>query len=230
MQNENMKSSFNRRMSHLDDPLTTEYIKAVENAFDQRWLKKNNNHPLQILWNRQDALATNELYALGKAIYNLTKNHSEWLKTTVKSVKNANAQNAGGYITEILICGSINGINGKVTPAQNSQSGYDLTIRFSDNFHYLISIKNHDKSTHEKSFQAHADKLRDVFIYRMKTLGINGELIINCEDYIEQKDFDLCSNFLQDSNFDADFINHWNSNIFRLYTIKRCSICKNIDI
>lgn len=193
-------NKFNRATEHLGEhagAFAEDCIQAVEDIFEGAWLRKNNGHRLQMLWARRDRLATSELYALGKAIRKLQPKHSMWLDSTARSLKK-NVFDSHGLITEILVCGSISGKgNAVVFPSKKSEPGIDLSVRFSDGFCYVISVKNHDISVHEKAFQRYADCLRETFNLKLRELGTNGKLVVMSDDYINQQDFGLCSDFLR---------------------------------
>ncbi len=193
---------FNRLTDHLGahaGAYADACLQAVEDLFDAAWLRKNKGHRLQTLWARLDPLATNELYALGKAILNLKTKHGKWLESTAKRVKN-NPADSHGLTTEILVCGSFAGKGGaEVSPAKNNEPGIDLVVKFPSSFKYMVSIKNHDISKHEKAFQTLARKVKDAFVTKLKKLGQNGKLMVSCEDYMTDQDFKACLAFVQDT-------------------------------
>lgn len=195
-------SKFNRATDHLGDhagAFANACFQAVEDLFEGAWLRKNKGHRLQILWARHDHLATNELYALGKAIRNLQPKHANWLATTARGLKK-NPADSHGLITEILFCGSTQGHAGaQIYPSKKDEPGVDLVARFPSGFKYLMSVKNHDISIHEKGFQKLAEGLKETFVARLKVLGENGRLYVLCEDYMTVDDFAVCTNFLRDS-------------------------------
>ena len=64
-------------------------IKIIEELFGKKWLNKNKqNHPLKQLWQRQDFLASNELYVIGLGL-NKALQHKEkkWIDNFVKEIK-----------------------------------------------------------------------------------------------------------------------------------------------
>ncbi len=192
---------FNRATTHLGDhagAFADECFQAVEDLFEGAWLRKDKGHRLQTLWARRDHLATNELYALGKAIRNLQPKHEKWLESTARRLKK-NPADSHGLITEILVCGSTRGHGGaEVYPSKKGEPGVDLVVRFPSGFKYVMSVKNHDISIHEKAFQKLADRLNEVFVGKLKTLGENGKLYVVCEDYMTADDFAMCEAFVRD--------------------------------
>jgi hypothetical protein len=66
-------------------------LAALAIAFDEAWLISNNGHPLQLLWQRQDALATNELLNFGDAVERLHQEAPAWLAGQVGLIKTGDA-------------------------------------------------------------------------------------------------------------------------------------------
>lgn len=152
---------------------------------------------MQILWARRDRLATNELYALGKAIKRLQPMHQQWLVSTAETLKKDPAT-SHGYITEILTCGSTQGVGGaEVRPAKKGKPGYDFSIWYPSGFRFLVSVKNHDISVHEKAFVEACDQLRSALIERLAMLGKNGRLVVQCADFMTPEIFLACQNYIK---------------------------------
>ena len=77
-------------------------LAALALAFDETWLKADSGHPLQALWRRQDALATNELLNFGDAMERLHQEAPAWLKGQVRVIKTGDAGQSAGAIFEVL--------------------------------------------------------------------------------------------------------------------------------
>jgi len=58
----------------------------------------DNNHPIQLLWKRNDTLAQIELYSLGNSLRIIKNNDSDWINGKIKRIKNRDI----GAIFEIL--------------------------------------------------------------------------------------------------------------------------------
>ncbi|MEI6002262.1 hypothetical protein H3V53_35610 [Paraburkholderia bengalensis] len=195
-------SKFNRTTAHLGEhagAFADACFQAVEDLFEGAWLRKDKGHRLQTLWARRDILATNELYALGKAIRNLQPKHAKWLESTARRLKK-NPADSHGLITEILVCGSTRGHGGaEVYPSKKDEPGVDLVVRFPSSFKYVMSVKNHDISIHEKAFQKLAEGLKEAFVSKLKKLGENGKLYVVCDDYMSADEFTMCIDFVRGS-------------------------------
>lgn len=72
---------FENRQNVLKRPETEmEHVfECMANHFSHKWIKRKEHHPLQILWNRRDALSTNELYSLGYYMEDLGAIAPKWL-------------------------------------------------------------------------------------------------------------------------------------------------------
>lgn len=202
---ERMMDRFGRITSHLQDEsgeysadFATQCIAAVENLFGQDWLKDKQGqaeHPLQKLWERKDWLATCELFGLGKCITQLTSEHDSWLRQTAQKIKSG-VQNAHGFITEILVCGSLYARDGNVYPAPGNQKGFDFVVNFPSDFKYYISIKSQGMTLHETRFHEFGDRLKAAFAKRLETLGVNGELKLISPVHLEPEAFEFLIKFV----------------------------------
>lgn len=174
------KNKYNRAIDHLVSKNCTEediiyYLECVEQSFGFDWLVEKGNHKLQILWRRRDALSTNELFAIGKAIKFLKNDHESWLKKTISNIKKQ-PEGAHGFITEIILASSITAEKSKTNPAPANKPGYDISINGENGQNILISVKNHDISKHYKDFLKHCEKIREKFIMIINTLKISARL------------------------------------------------------
>lgn len=193
---------FGRDTSHLEGPshgkpagYATDCLEAVERLFGKEWLEQPDGHRLQRLWERRDWLATCELFGLGKSIQNLLPKHEGWLQNTAKKIRSG-IENAHGFITEILICGSIGVREGEVYPAPGNQKGFDLVVDFASGFKYYISIKSQGMAAHEAEFHNLSDRLKEAFVKRLDHLGLNGELYIESNQYIKPSTLEFLIDFV----------------------------------
>lgn len=53
----------------------------------EKWLNKNQDHPLCKLWKRQDVEATNELFTLAYALDIMNKIDPNWVKHQINQIK-----------------------------------------------------------------------------------------------------------------------------------------------
>lgn len=162
--------AFNRSVAHLiSEKMQKETIKAyfqsVEDLFNADYLNSEKAlGPLPILWKRLDAVATNELFALGRAIHMLQSQNkvhlNEWL-TSVASTAKKHAKNHGkseGFIREIIYCGSIFNTSGEIFPGQKAQQAFDVAIK-TPNTNFVISLKKYGKSDKHKEFELYCQEL-----------------------------------------------------------------------
>lgn len=200
-----MIDRFGRDTSHLRDSegeyppeFAIDCIAAVEELFGKNWLEGAEGqlgHRLQKLWERKDWLSTCELFGLGKCILLLTPKHKTWLNQTAKKIKSA-VENAHGFITEILTCGSIKASKGEVYPAPGNQKGYDFVVDFPSDFKYYISIKSQGVASHELTFHELGDRLKEAFSQRLDFLGIDGELYLESAEHIGVDVFEYLIKFV----------------------------------
>ncbi|WP_233963648.1 hypothetical protein [Pectobacterium versatile] len=176
------QNKYRRAINHLETKNCSEddiiyYLECVEESFGFDWLVEKGNHKLQILWQRRDALSTNELFAIGKAIKSLKNEHEIWLKKTIANIKKQ-PEGAHGFIAEIILASSITADKSKTTPAPANKPGYDISINGENGKNILISVKNHDISKHYKDFLKHSEKIRGEFIRIINNLKISARLIV----------------------------------------------------
>lgn len=189
---------YGRETSALDagqPGMCDSFLKYVESLFGDVWLRSNDAHRLQDLWQRKDHLATCELFALGRAISVLDKLHGDWLRTTSNKIKKQPI-NAHGFISEILVCASIRAPGGNVVPATGNRAGYDSEVKYSDGVNHVVSIKNHDITMHEATFQRHCKKLKNVFVAKVKEIRVHGGLRVVSNVYLDEGLFDALISFV----------------------------------
>jgi hypothetical protein len=142
--------------------------------FGLEWLKTAEDHPLQRLWARKDGLATTELAWLGRAISSLTKDNVQWTKRQISQIKNNNAGNSYGAIFELLGL-SLFCCNGQqVIGASENNPGFDGTIIRKDGSKYVVSLKAHGISSHERNFRRSAEAVDRRFQFLLRSRLVNG--------------------------------------------------------
>jgi hypothetical protein len=134
---------------------------CVVEYFSHKWLKSPRSHPLQKLWNRKDALSTNELYFFGSCIKELSRQDAKWLKQQVTLIKSDQSNNRQGAIWEILALGILFSPHQRITPAKLNNAGYDGTLSFEDLKAVNISLKNYGDSAHLKEFNRYAKQVEE---------------------------------------------------------------------
>ena len=96
-----LKNRFNP-IRDVDLKLLNEMLCAVDNQFGEKWLKSGNANPVQLLWCREDPLATNELFLLGDAILRGQAVDQKWVQEQVKIIKSGDSNNRQGALFELL--------------------------------------------------------------------------------------------------------------------------------
>jgi hypothetical protein len=78
------------------------HLDALADRFGLSWLESDDGSPVQQLWRSTDALATNELLNLGRAVQNLSARNARWIERQVNIVKSPNPGRRAGAIFELL--------------------------------------------------------------------------------------------------------------------------------
>ena len=147
-------------------------LAALALAFDETWLKADSGHPLQALWRRQDALATNELLNFGDAMERLHQEAPAWLKGQVRVIKTGDAGQSAGAIFEVLALNLFSRQFCRVIPALDSMPGFDGTLVLNDDSRVLVSVKNHGMSSREQEFLAEAKAFDEQFKAQLNAHGL----------------------------------------------------------
>lgn len=179
----------NRRNSlkMADDELEG-YMQILIDSFSLEWLEKKNNHPIQILWERNDELATNELYSLAESIKSLNKIDPEWVKAQVKLAKSRDKNNSRGAIFELLALGMMNAPEHPVQPAKRNQAGYDGIITKSKGQHTRVSIKSYGCSNFQQQFEKKAKEIEKTVIKLLKKYNYqSSQIILDFPDIFPEK-------------------------------------------
>lgn len=171
-------------------------IDAVAQVFNIDWLEKNEGHRLQTLWQREDRLATVELFVLGSALLDLQARYPDWLRLTAKKIRKD--KSGHGFLTEIIAYGQLDPIAGILKPAEVGCPGYDFSVEFGNGMTDFISVKNHDVSSFEEEFRSHARRLRAAWIERLKRERANLSLQVVGLQPLLREDFDLAIAHISD--------------------------------
>lgn len=151
-------------------------LETVAQAFGMSWLLEEGAHPIQKLWHRKDALATNQLAWLGDAIIKMRTIDARWTDAELKKVKTDATElgnNRKGAIFEIIgLAIFTEGV--RVVPRPGGNPGYDGTFHFPDGGKMDISLKNYGLSTHERGVRTDGLKLEEKFLEVLDSLALNG--------------------------------------------------------
>ncbi|MEM6816208.1 MAG: hypothetical protein AAF600_17765 [Bacteroidota bacterium] len=146
-----------------------EFMKVLTDSLGEEWLNADTNHPLQVLWKRNDELATNELYSLAYAIKVLSEIDPSWTRKQIDTVKVKDRNNSQGAIFEFLGLNMIhNPTEHPVKPTKLNQAGYDGLLTKSDSSEIRVSIKNYGISSFQRSFEKKAKSVETKMIGLLK--------------------------------------------------------------
>jgi hypothetical protein len=165
-------------------------LAALALAFDETWLKADHGRPLQVLWRRQDALATNELLNFGDAVERFHQEAPAWLTGQVRVIKTRDAGQSAGAIFEILGLNLFSRQSCRLIPAPDSRPGFDGTLVLNDDSRVLVSLKNHGMSSREREFLAEAKAFDEEFKAQLNAHGLRDcEVMILGANYLDAAAF-----------------------------------------
>lgn len=194
-------SKYNRQNSlKISSQELDKVLELVEGTFEKEWLEMKEEHPLRELWDRRDALATNELFSLGTCIERLNFIDTEWVKKQIHIIKTGPANNRIGAFFEILGLGFLAAEKGKISLAKENQPGYDGILNLENGKSMRLSLKNYGISAHQKDFIKNAEQIEVLIkdLLRKHNLSPLQVLIENADKYPEQKDWDNLKRYLPD--------------------------------
>lgn len=159
-----------KRLNSLEisDEELERYMKILEASFGLKWLEEKSDHPLQVLWKRNDILSTNELYTLACSIETLGKIDPVWTKKQLVFVKSKDKNNSKGAIFEFIGLNMMNDPDHTVKPARLNQAGYDGVLTRIDGTELRVSIKNYGSSSFQKSFEKKSKTIEAKIITLLK--------------------------------------------------------------
>jgi len=137
-------------------------LQALANIFGEEWLSDaKGTNPLQIVWNRLDWLASEELINLGAGA-SLIHIPPSWLNTIVKTIKTGDALNRQGALFELFMAGVLhNPPRQQVIFPRSNMPGYDLTLCYPDQAQMRLSLKNYNSSAHYQSVVRECKKIEE---------------------------------------------------------------------
>ena len=166
-------------------------LAALAIAFDEAWLMAGDGHPVQALWARRDALASNELLNFGDAVQRLHAESPNWLAGQVDTIKTGDAGQSAGAIFEIIALNLFSRNFCKVEPAPRAKPGFDGTLVLNDGSRILLSVKNHGLSSPEQAFLARSKTFDGAFQAQLARHGLNGvEANVLATQHLDAASFD----------------------------------------
>ncbi len=153
-------------------------FKCLADHFSHKWLKSNRSHPLQQLWNRKDALSTNELYFFGSCLGSLAEKNPRWVRQQIAFIKSDHLNNRQGAFFEINALGILSTNSQDVKPAKGNMPGYDGILTMGTGKTMRISIKNYGDSAHFREFNSNASNVEKSLVEVLKEKDIKSVQII----------------------------------------------------
>jgi len=145
----------------IDQAVVEESLKFVVRYFSSNWLSQPELHPIRVLWNSMDAIATCQLLWLGSSLKVLSAIDSRWVDDAVSKMK-SNQENRSGFAFELLVLPMFVLGGHTVIPAKPGQAGYDADIGLASGKRLRVSLKNFGATKHAKAFEKDASELHDV--------------------------------------------------------------------
>jgi len=143
----------------------------LASSFGKRWLESGGHHPLQQLWVRRDALATNQLLLFGDAVSSFILSDERWLREKVNEIKIGPSNNRRGAIFEIFGINLLRSKNCSVRPTPRNYPGYDAILSLHDGATLELSLKSHGPSSHEQAFLLESRQTESNFLSELRLLG-----------------------------------------------------------
>jgi hypothetical protein len=147
-------------------------LQAIVKYFAEIWLSKEGDHPIQRLWLRRDALATNQLVILGDAVLFGDAMDAKWVARQTSTIKTESPNNRRGALFELIAANLIRGPT--ISATRKDFPGFDLAGNYSDGSRILISLKSYGTSSHEKFFRDQGEVLERAFVGYLTTVGVKG--------------------------------------------------------
>lgn len=181
------------------DEVQAQCIQAVEAIFHENWLSQEDGHPLQELWRRPDGLASCELVLFGECLSQISSIAPEWLKRQVTQIKLGDPNNRRGAFAEIFCVRMFADGKQIVTPAKESQPGYDLTIDMPTGQRVYGSVKSFGLSHRETEFRRECTELEQVFKNALATIHRTGlGVLLNISEYPSASHWKHLRQFVRD--------------------------------
>lgn len=146
-------------INEISDDEWESHLKTLKDELDVNWLEKKPTNPVQILWQREDILASQELYILSKAIENLKNLNKTTLKQQIKYIKSKDYNTCKGHCFEVIGLSYFQN-NYKMFPTSDGHPGVDGVIEF-DNIQMNWSFKNYGISKHQIEFENKTKNLEE---------------------------------------------------------------------
>jgi len=178
-----------------DKQLFEETLKEISQNFSDSWLALKSSHPLQILWNRRDILASIELHMLGESIRKLKSISPDQLRQNIILLKSDDQGTMAGAIWEIILAAAFSN-----PPQQKSRllgprrPTYDIEVEKENNTKLRISVKNFGQSKKDKEFLSQFQSIEQIVKNHANT---NIQIkIIRADQFPTMQDWDYLKRIL----------------------------------
>lgn len=182
-----------RNNLNISESELNEYMQVIIDSFSKDWLEKDNGHPIQKLWIRNDELATHELFSLASAIKEISKIDPKWTNEQIRIAKSTDRNNSRGAIFEILALNILNAEEHPVKPAKLNQAGYDGIITKAGNQEMRVSIKSYGSSNSQQQFEKKAKKIEQIILKLLRKYNYPpSQILLDFPDkYPNERDWKL---------------------------------------
>ena len=196
----NLQPIFGNRINplHFSAAEMERIFKVIADQFTIEWLEAYSNNPMNLLWHRNDTLATVELTTFGICLEKLVAIDPDWVKHQVTLIKGDDRKNQRGAIFEILALGMMKSNNQIVKPAKANNKGWDGLVQLEDGKSLRVSIKNFDDSTRYWEFHGKSSHLEYILTLVMQELSIdNVHIYLDAKSYPTTDDWNLIESELK---------------------------------
>jgi hypothetical protein len=158
-------------LEHVPQSELEQLWRGLAETFGIDWLTGSNDYPIQRLWQRPDALATNELYTLACSVQAFRDLAPDWLEHQRQSIVGADQNNSRGALFELIGLSLFCGESQTVVPAVRSQAGYDGFVKFASGDGLRLSLKSYGLSVHNQIVVNEASRVEQNIVERMRATG-----------------------------------------------------------
>lgn len=138
------------RPSDLGDREFRKAIKMIKNDFTVGWLDDHNNfdHPLTVLFRRNDVFASDQLFQLGYSLGKIKSINRVWYDRAIEEIKKGERSRIRGEILEILIASQLHYPPDRVVelPDSINNPGYDLVMKINEGLNIYVQVKNNGET------------------------------------------------------------------------------------
>lgn len=190
------QNPFNKKIN--DSELENLIEKQIEGRMGKDTIANlSDSHPLKKILNREDNIATVELYSLSKSIERMAKIDEKWLETRLKDIKSEHLNNINGALFEIYGISLLNFKENIAKPTKKNQSGVDAILSLNTGKSINFSLKRFSISEHQKAFIKFSKEFENSLVQQIQFKNIRDiKLTIQCNIYPQKDDWKCLNSFL----------------------------------